>query len=71
MLKVNDLMAEMARKSINKKDLAVALGIQRATLDRKLSGESEFNRSEIENIIEILEIPEEIAMAIFFAKEVE
>ena len=48
-------------------DVAKAIGINASTLYRKASGQSEFTRSEIQKICEVLAI--ESPMDIFFASE--
>lgn len=49
-------------------ELAESLGISRATLYRKISGESDFNRKEIQKCRELF--GEQVCNAIFFAIEV-
>ena len=48
-------------------DVAKAIGINSSTLYRKTTGQSEFTRSEIQKICEVLEI--ESPMDIFFTNE--
>ena len=67
MFKKNELRAIMARKEISSNELAKALGIDPATLSRKISGQSDFYRSEIEKLYKILELTPEETMQIFFA----
>lgn len=45
-------------------------GFVRATFDRRLSGKSEFNRSEIIRIITVLDLTMDETRAIFFAGSV-
>ncbi|PJI07057.1 MULTISPECIES: helix-turn-helix domain-containing protein [Clostridium] len=56
----------------NKKisDLANELGISKSALYRKLRGETEFTRQEIENIIVFLGLSVSKAMEIFFNEKV-
>ncbi len=49
--------------------VASELGINTATLYRKLNGSTEFTRSEIQSLRHILKLSPEDADAIFFAKE--
>jgi transposase-like protein len=59
--------AQLVLAGITVKELAEKLGINEATLYRKIGSDGRFTRQEINNLIEILDIknPEEI----FFAKE--
>ena len=59
---------EMKRKGISVDILCSHLGISRSAYYRKLKGSSEFNRSEIQGITNILEL--ESPVDIFFAEEV-
>ncbi len=68
MFKKNEFRAAMARKGKNASEVAKALNIDPATLSRKISGQSDFYRSEIEKICEILELNAEEIMKNFFAE---
>lgn len=61
------LKAKMVEKTINAETLADKLGINIATFYRKMNGESEFDRSELQLIKSILAINEQEMDAIFFA----
>lgn len=61
------LESKMVLKGINVKKLSEALGINESTFYRKLKNDGDFNRSEINTIINVLEI--EDPEAIFFAEE--
>lgn len=50
------------------KDLANQIGINQSTLNRKMNGDSDFTRSEIQNITYWLNLSEEEVIEIFFAK---
>ena len=52
-------------------ELAWKLGINTATLYRKRTGISDFTRSEIQRISEILKLSRAEVVAIFFAEELE
>lgn len=52
---------------ITQEELARRLGIGTSTLARKETGESEFKRNEILKIKEILNLPEEEILNIFFS----
>lgn len=67
MFKKNEFRAAMARKGTTASEVAKALNIDPATLSRKISGQSDFYRGEIEKICEILELSAEEIMEIFFA----
>ena len=61
------LESKMVLKGINVKKLSEALGINESTFYRKLKNDGDFNRSEINTIINVLEI--EDPESIFFAEE--
>lgn len=64
----NKLLAKMIEKGISKTEMASALGVDAATLYRKLNGASDFKRQEIEIIRNRLKLTVNEAEAIFFAK---
>ena len=57
---------EMKKKGVSKNDLAKRLGIDRATLYRKIKGDTEFKLNEIRNIKEYLQLPNDVIDSIFF-----
>lgn len=59
---------EMTLRGVRYSDLCELLGISRSALYRKCNGKSEFTRSEIEKIVEYLEL--ESPMGIFFNTKV-
>lgn len=63
-----ELKAELVRKGISQKDLAVKLGIDVATLYRKMKGKSDFSRSELQIIRSILRLSDVQFEQIFFAQ---
>lgn len=67
MFKKNEFKAAMARKELSVADLAKELGIDPATLFRKISGQSDFYRNEIEKLCQLLELSAEDTLKIFFA----
>lgn len=67
MFKKNEFRAMLARKEIGASELAKALGIDPATLSRKISGQSDFYRNEIEKICQILKLTPQETLQIFFA----
>lgn len=55
---------EMSIHNISKSDMCAMLGISRSAFYRKCNGESEFTQSEIQKIVDILNL--ESPMGIFF-----
>ena len=67
----DELIVEMLRHKENGGDLAIALGITRQTLSRKMnSTNAEFTQSEIAVIKERYDLSPERVIAIFFADKV-
>lgn len=62
------LRYEMAKKNISLLDLCSALGLSRSALYRKMNGISEFTQSEIQKIVDCLELDSPVG--IFFAEKV-
>lgn len=60
------LEIEMIKKKVSKKELQNAIGISRSAFYRKMCGEVELSREEIEKIIKFLGLTEEQVMSIFF-----
>lgn len=67
----NELAAEIVRKGYTKKKVAEKLGIHRVTFMRKLNGHYEFTLKEIDDMVNILDIPDERIRPIFFDPKVE
>ena len=59
---------EMMKHSISKSDMCAMLGISRSAFYRKCNGESEFTQSEIQKIVDILDLKS--PMGIFFTEKV-
>ena len=59
---------EMERKGITTKEMAQRIGISRSAFWKKCNGISEFRQSEIQKIVEVLEIKD--PAEIFFCREV-
>lgn len=70
MIDIKRLKAEMLMEDIKVPQLAQTIGIDKVTFYRKLSGKSEFTISEIYSIIEVLKIPDDKIVPIFFTKKV-
>lgn len=68
MFKKNEFRAILVRKEISASEIAKELGIDPATLSRKISGQSDFYRNEIEKICRILELSPDETMQIFFVQ---
>ena len=62
------LQYEMSKKGITTGDLCKKLDISRSAFYRKCNGKSDFTQSEIQSIVDILQL--ESPMAIFFTKKV-
>ena len=62
------LRYEMAKKNISLLDLCSALGLSRSALYRKMNGISDFTQSEIQKIVDCLELDSPVG--IFFAEKV-
>lgn len=67
MFNLNKFKAQMALRGMTGREVSQKMGINEATFYRKLKDNGNFNRQEINNLIDILgiESPEEI----FFADE--
>lgn len=65
----NKFRAKLCEAGLTPRDLASLLGINEATLYRKMSGSSDFLRSEIQIIQYRLNLTNDDIMDIFFAKE--
>lgn len=61
----NELLAEINRKGYSRKKVAEFLGIHRVTFMRKMNGEYDFTLTEINGMIELLDIPENRVRPIF------
>lgn len=60
---------KVSESSYTMDELAWKLGINAATLYRKKTGISDFTRSEIQRISEILSLSRDEVVAVFFAEE--
>ena len=67
MFKKNEFRAILARKEMSATEIAKKIGIDPATLSRKMSGQSDFYRSEIEKLCKVLALTPEETLQIFFA----
>lgn len=64
----NKLMYEMAEKKVTIMEMCEVLGISRSAFYRKCNGISEFTQSEIQTIVDYLELSS--PMGIFFEEKV-
>jgi len=62
------LMAEMGKSNISIQTMCAQLGMSRSAFYRKCNGISEFTQSEIQKIVDILDL--ESPVGIFFAAKV-
>ena len=67
MFQRNEFEAEVKRNGLTIKAVAQAIGIDTATLYRKMSGNGDFYRNEIEKLIRLLNLSGEAVVRIFFA----
>lgn len=69
MVNTREIKAQMQRKGMTQRDLALAIGINPATLNRKINNESGdlITVKEATEITRILDIPEDTIGEIFFA----
>lgn len=49
--------AEMARKQLGKPQIRAAIGVSRATLDRRLAGDLDFTVTELATVADLLDVP--------------
>ncbi len=66
MFHANELRAELVRRELSVEDVAKQMGIDKTSLYRKLKGDSEFLRIEIEKLVNILQLNGEDVLRIFF-----
>ena len=59
---------EMTLRHVSKSDMCTMLGISRSAFYRKCNGESEFTQSEIQKIVDFLNL--DSPMGIFFTEKV-
>ena len=65
-MKPNSLKAKIIENGMTINSFCKAAGFVRSTFDRKLKGESEFNRDELEKIMVILNLTSDEMRSIFF-----
>lgn len=67
MFNENKFRGKIAETRLTLASVASSIGINPATLNRKMSGESDFTRSEMQNLRAVLNLTPEEFEAIFFA----
>ena len=65
-MNVAKLKGKFTECELTREEVAQILGINRATLSRKLSGENEFSRTEIQLLKDHLNLSEQEFLDIFF-----
>lgn len=65
-MRENLLRAKIVERGFTVESFCVAAGFNRSTFDRKLTGQNEFTRAEIEKIIIVLCLTDEEVRRIFF-----
>ena len=69
-MKENLRRAKIVEKGFNIDSFCKEVGFVRSTFDRKLTGQNEFDRSEIQKIVDVLELTDDEIRNIFFARVV-
>lgn len=64
-----ELRVECLKNNISLDTLAARIGVNTSTLYRKIKGESEFNRNELQIIKDTLSLNDERFIAIFFNEQ--
>lgn len=67
MIQTNEIIGLMAKNGITKADLADKMGMNRNTLSKKLKS-GKFGMDEIDTLIDVLNIPKDDWIRIFFNK---
>lgn len=62
------LRYEMDKRNVSVSDLQIVLGISKSAIYRKMKGESEFTQSEIQKIVDYLDLDSPVG--VFFAEKV-
>lgn len=68
-MKKREFKAMLVKKGINVEELAKKIGLDRATLYRKVNNNT-LTLTDINNIIQALDLTEDETMAIFFKNEI-
>ena len=65
-MNADKIRGKIAENRMSISDFCTAAGFVRSTFDRKMNGESEFNRNEIERIINVQHLTDDETRSIFF-----
>lgn len=65
-MNADKIRGKIAEKRMSVSDFCKAAGFVRSTFDRKMNGDSEFSRGEIERIISVLNLTDDETRTIFF-----
>lgn len=65
-MNADKIRGKIAERRMSVSEFCRTAGFVRSTFDRKMSGESEFNRCEIERIVSVLHLTDDETRAIFF-----
>lgn len=65
-MNADKIRGKIAENRMSVSDFCTAAGFSRSTFDRKMKGEGEFNRCEIERIINVLHLTDDETRTIFF-----
>ena len=65
-MNADKIRGKIAENRMNITEFCSATGFNRSTFDRKMRGEIEFNRAEIEKIITVLRLTDDETRTIFF-----
>jgi hypothetical protein len=65
-MNADKIRGKIAENRMSITEFCSAAGFARATFDRKMRGDSEFDRSEIERIITVLHLTDDETRTIFF-----
>lgn len=65
-MNADKIRGKIAENRMSVSDFCSAAGFARATFDRKMRGEGEFDRAEIERIITVLHLTDDETRNIFF-----
>lgn len=69
-MNANELRGKITAKGMNVQSFCDQYGFVRSTFDRKLNGTTEFNRDEMETIIDALDLTWDDIRTIFFADNI-
>lgn len=70
MVNVDLLRSEIVKKGINVSEVAAQMGVDKATLYRRMADSGTFTIGEVEKLTSILDLSHEAAIHIFFTNEV-